>query len=71
MVIEGSLQQGLIWCSKSGVGLGELAANSSLDLTLSLLPVAPGLQTISGIRLTDTFLNRTYEHDEIAQVFVQ
>ena len=28
------------------------------------------LQTVSGLRLTDTFLNRTYEHDEIAQVFV-
>ena len=27
-------------------------------------------QTISGLRLTDNFLKRTYEHDEIAQVFV-
>ena len=27
-------------------------------------------QTISGLRLTDNFLKRTYEHDELAQVFV-
>lgn len=37
-------------------------------------PMTPNLwccvQTISGLRLTDNFLKRTYEHDEIAQVFV-
>ena len=27
-------------------------------------------QTISGLRLTDNFLKRTYEHDELAQVFI-
>lgn len=28
------------------------------------------LQNISGIRLVDTFLKRTYDYDEIAQVYV-
>lgn len=28
------------------------------------------LQTISGLRLTDTFLKRTYEYDEVAQAFI-
>jgi len=28
------------------------------------------LQTVSGLRLVDTFLKRTYEHDELAQVIV-
>jgi len=27
-------------------------------------------QTVSGLRLTDMFLKRTYEHDELAQVFI-
>ena len=27
-------------------------------------------QTVSGLRLVDTFLKRTYEHDELAQVIV-
>jgi hypothetical protein len=27
-------------------------------------------QSISGLRLTDTFLKRTYEYDDIAQVCV-
>jgi len=28
------------------------------------------MQTVSGLRLVDTFLKRTYEHDELAQVIV-
>ena len=27
-------------------------------------------KTVSGLRLVDTFLKRTYEHDELAQVVV-
>lgn len=68
--LEQSLQPNLVWCSTSGRHLGEVKANSTRDVALKLLPVCTGLQAISGIRLTDTFLKRTYEHDEIAQVFV-
>jgi len=28
------------------------------------------IQTVSGLQLVDTFLKRTYEHDELAQVIV-
>ncbi|XP_076440909.1 trafficking protein particle complex subunit 13-like isoform X1 [Babylonia areolata] len=62
--------QGVMWCGVSGRQLGKLPHNESLDIPLTLLPLTPGLQTISGLRLTDNFLKRTYEHDEIAQVFV-
>ncbi|PVD23698.1 hypothetical protein C0Q70_16971 [Pomacea canaliculata] len=61
---------GVMWCGVSGRQLGKLPQNESMDLPLTLLAVTPGLQTISGLRLTDNFLKRTYEHDEIAQVFV-
>ncbi|CAG5134188.1 unnamed protein product, partial [Candidula unifasciata] len=61
---------GLLWSGVSGRQLGKLPHNESLDIPLSLISVIPGLQTISGLRLTDNFLKRTYEHDEIAQVFV-
>ena len=27
-------------------------------------------QTISGLRVVDTFLKRTYEHDDITQIYV-
>lgn len=43
---------------------------ATLQCFISWLTLLGLLQSISGLRLTDTFLNRTYEHDEIAQVFV-
>ncbi|XP_046361580.1 trafficking protein particle complex subunit 13-like isoform X3 [Haliotis rufescens] len=61
---------GLMWCGISGKQLGKLQQNDSMDIPLTMLATIPGLQTISGLRLTDNFLKRTYEHDEIAQVFV-
>jgi len=71
MMLDGSLQSsGLVFVQPQPIDIGQLAPNTSHDVTIRLLPIAHGLQVISGIRLTDTFLKRTYEHDEIAQVFV-
>uniref|UniRef100_A0A2K6EIB9 Trafficking protein particle complex subunit 13 n=1 Tax=Propithecus coquereli TaxID=379532 RepID=A0A2K6EIB9_PROCO len=47
-----------------------LHPSSSLCLALTLLSSVHGLRSISGLRLTDTFLKRTYEYDDIAQVCV-
>lgn len=70
LTLDGSLQPALVFCTASGVQLGQLPPNNTVDFTLELLPITPGLQPISGIRVSDTFLKRTYEHDDIAQVFV-
>ncbi|XP_070196240.1 trafficking protein particle complex subunit 13-like [Littorina saxatilis] len=70
LVLHNVPGQGAMWCGVSGRQLGKLPQNESMDVPLTLLAVTPGLQTISGLRLTDNFLKRTYEHDEIAQVFV-
>ncbi|XP_070564282.1 trafficking protein particle complex subunit 13-like [Ptychodera flava] len=61
---------GLHWCGISGRQLGKLEPSDSMVLTLNLLASIPGLLSISGLRLTDTYLKRTYEHDDIAQIFV-
>uniref|UniRef100_A0A8C2DJM5 Trafficking protein particle complex subunit 13 n=1 Tax=Cyprinus carpio TaxID=7962 RepID=A0A8C2DJM5_CYPCA len=58
------------WCGVSGRQLGKLSPNASLSIPLTLLSSVQGLQSISGLRLTDTFLKRTYEYDDIAQVCV-
>ncbi|KAH7718071.1 Protein C56C10.7 a [Aphelenchoides avenae] len=70
LALDGSLQPAIVFCSTSGQRLGQVPPNNSVDFTVELLPIASGLQCVSGIRVTDTFLRRTYEHDEIAQVFV-
>ncbi|EJD75555.1 hypothetical protein LOAG_17321 [Loa loa] len=70
LTLDDKLQPNIAFCSTSGVELGQLPPNSTTDFSLELLPLTPGLQSVSGIRVTDTFLRRTYEHDDIAQVFV-
>ncbi|XP_064605247.1 trafficking protein particle complex subunit 13-like isoform X2 [Liolophura sinensis] len=70
LVLENRIPSGILWCGISGRQLGKLPSSESIDLPLTLITTAPGLQTVSGLRLTDTFLKRTYEHDEIAQIFV-
>ncbi|XP_052284198.1 trafficking protein particle complex subunit 13-like isoform X2 [Dreissena polymorpha] len=70
MSLQNDLNSGVMWCGLSGRALGLLGASEHLDLDLKLITLHPGLQTISGLRLTDNKLKRTYEHDEIAQIFV-
>ncbi|CAP25053.3 Protein CBG04321 [Caenorhabditis briggsae] len=60
----------LVICSPSGVSLGQLPPSRYVDFALNVFPVAVGIQSISGIRITDTFTKRHYEHDDIAQIFV-
>ncbi|RZF38354.1 hypothetical protein LSTR_LSTR011877 [Laodelphax striatellus] len=61
---------GLAWCSVSGKQMGKLEPGNSLQLSLSVVPLNSGLQAISGIRLKDISLKRTYDYDDLAQVFV-
>ncbi|XP_069127207.1 trafficking protein particle complex subunit 13-like isoform X1 [Argopecten irradians] len=70
LVLQNNSSAGLVWCGISGRQLGKLPPNEHMDLTLTMIATIPGLQTISGLRLTDNFLKRTYEHDELSQVFV-
>ncbi|XP_032885699.1 trafficking protein particle complex subunit 13 isoform X4 [Amblyraja radiata] len=70
LVLEMCNTNAIHWCGVSGRQLGKLSPNSSLHLALKLLASVQGLQSISGLRLMDTFLKRTYEYDDIAQVCV-
>ncbi|XP_017732611.1 PREDICTED: trafficking protein particle complex subunit 13 [Rhinopithecus bieti] len=70
LVLEMCNTNSIHWCGISGRQLGKLHPSSSLSLALTLLSSVQGLQSISGLRLTDTFLKRTYEYDDIAQVCV-
>ncbi|VDN04324.1 unnamed protein product [Thelazia callipaeda] len=69
LTLDDKFQSNIVFCSTSGVQLGQLPPNSTTNFAVELLPLSPGLLSVSGIRVTDTFLRRTYEHDDIAQVF--
>ncbi|KAJ8957639.1 hypothetical protein NQ318_017528 [Aromia moschata] len=62
--------EGLAWCDISGRKLEPLPPLSHKILEFKCIPLIPGLRTISGIKLLDTFLKRTYTYDELGQVFV-
>ncbi|XP_040128478.1 trafficking protein particle complex subunit 13 isoform X6 [Ictidomys tridecemlineatus] len=70
LVLEMCNTSSIHWCGISGRQLGKLHPSSSLCLALTLLSSVQGLQSVSGLRITDTFLKRTYEYDDIAQVCV-
>nr|XP_048707860.1 trafficking protein particle complex subunit 13 isoform X4 [Caretta caretta] len=70
LVLEMCNTNSIHWCGVSGRQLGKLHPSSSLHLALTLLSSVQGLQSVSGLRLMDTFLKRTYEYDDIAQVCV-
>ncbi|KTG31109.1 hypothetical protein cypCar_00030907 [Cyprinus carpio] len=70
LVLEMCNTRSVHWCGVSGRQLGKLSPSASLSIPLKLLSSVQGLQSISGLRLTDTFLKRTYEYDDIAQVCV-
>ncbi|XP_042206519.1 trafficking protein particle complex subunit 13-like isoform X2 [Homarus americanus] len=58
------------WSGVSSRSLPSLQPGQSTNLSLSLVPLQTGLQTIAGVRLTDTFLKRTYNYENLAQVFI-
>ncbi|XP_063226118.1 trafficking protein particle complex subunit 13 [Bacillus rossius redtenbacheri] len=68
--LESIASTGLEWSGVSGRQLGRLESGTSLTLPLCLVPLTAGLHNISGIRITDVFLKRTYDYDDLAQVFV-
>ncbi|XP_041826556.1 trafficking protein particle complex subunit 13 isoform X1 [Melanotaenia boesemani] len=70
LVLEMCNMRSIHWCGISGRQLGKLSPGASLSLPLTVFSSVQGLQSISGLRLTDTFLKRTYEYDDIAQVCV-
>lgn len=58
------------WCGSSGRYLGRLSPSSTLSFTLTLLSLQLGLQSVSGIRITDKLLKKTYVCDDVAKVCV-
>lgn len=62
--------EGLAWCDVSGRKLEPLLPLSQKILEFKCIPLIPGLRTISGIKLLDTFLKRTYTFDELGHLFV-
>ncbi|CAH1183007.1 unnamed protein product [Ceutorhynchus assimilis] len=62
--------ENIAWCGISGKKLDPLPPHSHKALEFKCIPLVPGLRTLSGVKLVDTFLKRTYTYDELGQVYV-
>ncbi|OXU23699.1 hypothetical protein TSAR_016039 [Trichomalopsis sarcophagae] len=58
------------WSGISDKMIGTLKPGESVHLPLCLIPLESGLVAVSGLKLTDTFLKRVYDYDDLAQIFV-
>lgn len=58
------------WCGMSDTTIGTLKPGASMDIPLCFITLDTGIITISGLKLTDTFLKRVYDYDDLAQIFV-
>lgn len=70
LVLSLEAMEGITWFGISGNKLEALPPRGVQEIELKAIPILPGLRSISGIRLLDTFLKRTYSYDDLAQVFV-
>lgn len=61
---------GISWCDISSRKLKPLQPHTSAVIDLKCIPLKPGLIWISGIKLMDTFLKRTYTYDKLGQMYV-
>lgn len=63
----------VLGCSYTGAtdfSLGTIEPEASRDFQLSVTPVKTGLISVTQLQLTDVFLKRTYEFEDIVQVLV-
>ncbi|RDD43676.1 Trafficking protein particle complex subunit 13 [Trichoplax sp. H2] len=71
LMLDNTKVQPLLWVGRSGqVALGELKPGQSIEVSVNILPVYPGLHVISGLQLLDTFKSKMYTFDKVGQIFV-
>lgn len=70
LTLHNTFTNGILWQGVSGQKLNKLEKNTFVVIPLEAIPVRPGLQMISGIKVKELFLKRMYDFDEVAQVFV-
>lgn len=60
----------ILWTGSCSRKLGLVEPSGSIEVVLEAVPQNTALQSISGIRITDSLLMRTYQFDDICHVYV-
>jgi len=61
----------MLWTGSTSRKLGLIEPSGSTEIMLECVPQDTALQIISGVKLTDTSLKRTYDFDNICHVYVK
>ena len=61
----------VLWTGCISRKLGLIEPAGSIDIELECVPQDTALQVVSGVRLIDTSLKRTYNFDDFCHVFVK
>ncbi|KAI6217558.1 Transcription factor BTF3 [Aphelenchoides fujianensis] len=70
LTLDNDRKRPFLFASSSGVHLVNVLPNNSAQFHLEVLPLETGVQFLSGIRITNTFLKRTCGIEEVAQILV-
>lgn len=60
-----------LWTGSTSRKLGLIEPAGTTEVVLECVPQDTALQVISGVRLTDTSLKRTYNFDDFCHVYVK
>lgn len=60
----------ILWSGSCSRKLGLVEPSGSMDVVLEAVPQSTSLQSVSGIRITDSLLMRTYQFDDICHIYV-
>lgn len=63
-------QRGHAYAGSSEQSLGTIDPEKFKEFTLTVFPTRLGITNISDLQLTDVFMKRSYEFEDILQVFV-
>lgn len=55
----------------TGKSLGPVSPGESVSTEISLFPMFPGLQSVSGLCIVEQQFNKKFDFDHIVDVFVQ
>ena len=60
----------ILWTGYCSRKLGLVEPSGSMDVVLEAVPQSTSLLSVSGIRITDSLLMRTYQFDDICHIYV-
>jgi len=66
-----SKMTGIMWNGISGQKLGKLSVGQSTSIFLTLFAMKPGVQKINGIRVMDELTDKSYDFDDVIDIFVE